>query len=216
MIFGSATPRRRRTCSTVPRLIGKASAQVVHVAGWSAQHVRRCRRGGGPHSALGRTAYVSEYPSSEWAPVLQANGTVPVDSSTHFARAIPGSPSAAGNVLVLASGNDVRIGTYTPSGSTYRLLAFRIASATPVADVQLVQTLPSGRVLVVFSVYTDTDHEYEAVVVDPSGALVDQFSLPAFDWAQSTARRASGLSARRCTSSGTTIRARSWIATTWR
>lgn len=133
----------------------------------------------------GGTAYVSEYPSSEWAPVLQANGTVPVDSSTQFARAIPGSPSAAGNMLVLASGNDVRIGTYTPSGSTYRLLAFRIASATPVADVQLAQTLPSGRVLVVFSVYTDTDHEYEAVVVDPSGALVDQFSLPAFDWAQS-------------------------------
>ena len=36
------------------------------------------------------------------------------------------------------------------------------------------------------SVYTDTDHEYEAVVVDPSsGSLVDQFSLPASEWAQS-------------------------------
>jgi len=39
--------------------------------------------------------------------------------------------------------------------------------------------------LVVFSVYTDTDHEYEAVVVDSAGSLVDQFSLPAADWAQS-------------------------------
>jgi hypothetical protein len=133
----------------------------------------------------GGTAYVSEYPSSVWAPVLQANGTVPVDSATQFARSLPGAPSSAGNVVVFAGGNEVRIGTYTPSGATYRLSAFRIASATPVADVQLAQTLPSGRLLVVFSVYTDTDHEYEAVVVDPSGALVDQFSLPAFDWAQS-------------------------------
>jgi uncharacterized protein YaiE (UPF0345 family) len=54
-----------------------------------------------------------------------------------------------------------------------------------VADIQLAQTLPTGRMLVVFSVYTDTQHEYEAVVVDRSGALVDQFSLPAGDWAQS-------------------------------
>jgi hypothetical protein len=133
----------------------------------------------------GGTAYVSEYPSSVWAPVLQANGTVPVDSSTQFARSLPGAPSSAGNVVVLASGNDVRVGSYTPSGPTYRFSGVRITSATPVADVELAQTLPSGRLLVVFSVYTDTDHEYEAVIVDPSGALVDQFSLPAFDWAQS-------------------------------
>jgi hypothetical protein len=133
----------------------------------------------------GSTAYVSEYPSSVWAPVLQANGTVPVDSTTQFARALPGSPSQAGNLVMLAGGHDVRIGTYAPIGSTYRLSSFRITSTTPVADVQLAQTLPSGRVLVVFSVYSDTDHEYEAVVVDPSGALVNQFSLPAFDWAQS-------------------------------
>ncbi|HEX3455984.1 MAG TPA: hypothetical protein VHS03_15275 [Gaiellaceae bacterium] len=133
----------------------------------------------------GSTAYVSEYPSSVWAPVLQANGTVAVDSTTQFARAIPGGPSQAGNLVMLAGGNDVRIGTYVPIGSTYRLSSFRITSTTPVADVQLAQTLPSGRVLVVFSVYSDTDHEYEAVVVDPSGALVDQFSLAAFDWAQS-------------------------------
>ena len=50
---------------------------------------------------------------------------------------------------------------------------------------QLAQTLPSGRLLVVFSVYTETQHEYEAVVVDSSGALVEQFSLPAAEWAQS-------------------------------
>ena len=176
-----------------------STAYVLEVAGsYSARPVLRSYTvQGGPLSAstvadaaaaqirlFGSTAYVSEYPSSEWAPVLQANGTVPVDASTQFARAVPGSPSAAGNVVVLAGANDVRVGTYSASGSTYRLTAFRIASTTPVADVQLAQTLPTGRVLVVFSVYTDSDHEYEAVVVDPSGALVDQFSLPAFDWAQ--------------------------------
>jgi len=51
--------------------------------------------------------------------------------------------------------------------------------------VQLAQVLPSGKLVVVFSVYTDTDHEYEAVVLDQSGGVVEQFSLPAYDWAQS-------------------------------
>jgi hypothetical protein len=134
---------------------------------------------------LGTTAYVSEYPSSMWAPVLQANGTLPVDPSGQFSHALAGAPTPAGNVVVLAVGNDVRVAAYAPNGPTYRLSSVRITSSTPVADVQLAQTLPSGRLLVVFSVYTDTDHEYEAVVVDSAGSLVDRFSLPAADWAQS-------------------------------
>jgi hypothetical protein len=177
-----------------------STAYVLEVAGASSVRpvLRSYTLQGGPLSASavadaaaaqirlsGSTAYVSEYPSSVWAPVLQANGTVPVDSSAQFARAVPGAPSPAGNLVLLAGGNDVRIGTYTAIGSAYRLSSFRITSTTPVADVQLAQTLPSGRVLVVFSVYSDTDHEYEAVVVNSSGELVDQFSLPAFDWAQS-------------------------------
>jgi hypothetical protein len=133
----------------------------------------------------GGTAYVSEYPSSMWAPVLQNNGRTAVDPSVQLSRAAPGSPGRDGNVVVLSTGNEIRVGSYALVGSTYQLSAIRLASSTPVADIQLVQTLPSGRMLAVFSVYTDTQHEYEAVVVDPSGALVDQFSLPAGDWAQS-------------------------------
>jgi hypothetical protein len=133
----------------------------------------------------GGTAFVSEYPSSMWAPVLQNNGRTPVDGATQFGRAAPGAPGLSGNVLVLSLENEIRVGTYAPVGNTYRLSTARITSATPVADIQLAQTLPSGRLLVVFSVYTDTDHEYEAVIVDPSGGLVDHFSMPASDWAQS-------------------------------
>jgi hypothetical protein len=133
----------------------------------------------------GATAYVSEYPSSMWAPVLQNNGRTPVDGPTQFGRAAAGAPGLGGNVLVLSMGNEIRVGTYAPVGNSFQFSTTRITSATPVADVQLAQTLPSGRLLVVFSVYTDTDHEYEAVVLDPAGGLVDRFALPASDWAQS-------------------------------
>jgi hypothetical protein len=132
----------------------------------------------------GSTAFVSEYPSSMWAPVLQSNGRSPVEASAQLLTASPGAPTSNGNVLVTSTGTEIRIGTYWSSGG-YRLSSVRITSATPVADIQLAQTLPSGRLLVVFSVYTDTDHEYEAAVIDPSGNLVDQFSLPADDWAES-------------------------------
>jgi hypothetical protein len=134
----------------------------------------------------GSTAFVSEYPSSMWAPVLQANGRSAVDPSSQLVRAFPGAPGPDGNVLVLSTGDEIRVGTYSSAGTTApRLSTVRITSSTPVADIQLAQTLPSGRTLVVFSVYTDTDHEYEAAVIDQSGNLVGQFSLPAAEWAQS-------------------------------
>jgi hypothetical protein len=133
----------------------------------------------------GDTAYVSEYPSSMWAPVLQNNGRTAVDTSVQLGRAAPGAPGRDGSVVVLSTGSEIRVASYALVGTKYQLTTARIASATPVADIQLAQTLPSGRMLVVFSVYTDAQHEYEAVVVDPSGALVDRFSLPAGDWAQS-------------------------------
>jgi hypothetical protein len=133
----------------------------------------------------GSTAYVSEYPSSMWAPVLQNDGRTAVDASAQVTSAAPGAPGGATSVVVLSTGSEIRVGTYAPVGPTYQLMTARITSATPVADIQLAQTLPSGRLLVVFSVYTETQHEYEAVVVDSFGALVDQFSLPAAEWAQS-------------------------------
>jgi hypothetical protein len=133
----------------------------------------------------GSNAYVSGYPSSMWAPVLQSNGQSAVDSSSQTARELPGNPSAEGNVVVSSLGNEIRVGAYAPAGTTYRVTSARLTSSTPVADVQLAQVLPSGKLVVVFSVYTDTDHEYEAVVLDQSGSLVEQFSLPAYDWAQS-------------------------------
>jgi hypothetical protein len=133
----------------------------------------------------GSTAYVSEYPSSMWAPVLQNDGRTAVDASAQVTTAAPGAPGGANNVVVLSTGGEIRVATYAPVGATYQLTTARITSTTPAADIQLAQTLPSGRLLVVFSIYTETQHEYEAVVVDSSGALVDQFSLPVAEWAQS-------------------------------
>ena len=133
----------------------------------------------------GNSAYVSEYPSSMWVPVLQNNGQSAVDGSTQVARELPGSPGTDGNVVVSSLGDEIRVGAYVPTATAYRVTSARLTSSTPVADVQLAQVLPSGKLVVVFSVYTDTDHEYEAVVLDQSGGVVEQFSLPAYDWAQS-------------------------------
>lgn len=134
----------------------------------------------------GSTAYVSEYPSSMWAPVLQNNGRSPVDTASQLLRASPGAPALdGGNIMVLSTGNEIRIGSYTAGSSAPQLTSVRITSATPVADIQLAQKLPSGRLLVVFSVYTEDQHEYEALVLNTSGGVVDQFSLPAAEWAES-------------------------------
>ena len=132
----------------------------------------------------GSTAYVSQYPSSVWAPMLQNNGRTAVAAAAQFASGVPGVPSGIGNLVVASLGTEIRVGTYGSSATTNQFAA-RITSATPVADIGLAQALPSGRILVVFSVYTETQHEYEALVVDSSGSLVDQFSLPAAEWAQS-------------------------------
>ena len=131
------------------------------------------------------SAYVSEYPSSMWVPVLQSNGQSAVDAASQVAREVPGIPAAEGSVVVSSLGNEIRVGAYVPTGTTYRVTSARLTSSTPVAEVQLAQVLPSGRIVVVFSVYTDTDHEYEAVILDQSGNVLEQFSLPAYDWAQS-------------------------------
>lgn len=133
----------------------------------------------------GSTAYVAQYPSSLWAPVLLNNGRSPVEPSMQLSSGAPGAPAGAGHVVVQSTGSEIRVGTYVQAGASYQLSTARITSATPVADIQLAQALPSGRLLVVFSVYTDTQHEYEAVVLDQSGSLVEQFSLPAAEWAQS-------------------------------
>jgi hypothetical protein len=134
---------------------------------------------------IGSTAYVSEYPSSVWAPVMQNNGRTAVDRTTQVASGAAGAPSSSGNLVVMSLGNEVRVGTYSSSGTTLQLTAARVTSTTPVADIQLVQRFGAGRMLIVFSVYTDSQHEYEAVVVDSSGSPVDQFSLPAAEWALS-------------------------------
>lgn len=133
----------------------------------------------------GSTAYVSEYPSSMWAPVLQNNGRTAVDAPTQLMRATSGPPTVDGNVTVQSVGNEIRIGATGQTSASPARPAIRITSSTPVADIQLAQTLPSGRLLVVFSVYTDTQHEYEALVLNSSAGVVDQFSLPAAEWAQS-------------------------------
>jgi hypothetical protein len=118
-------------------------------------------------------------------PGAAEHGRTPVDATTQVARAMSGGPAPSGNVVVLSMGDEIRVGSYVQVGASYQITTARITSATPVADIQLAQALPNGRLLVVFSVYTETDHEYEAVVVDASGALIDQFALQAADWAQS-------------------------------
>ncbi|HZR93005.1 MAG TPA: hypothetical protein VFA44_11440 [Gaiellaceae bacterium] len=135
---------------------------------------------------VGGTAYVSQYPSSLWAPVAQNDGASPVDVSVQLQGGVSGAPSPAGNVVVQSLGDEIRAGVYTGRGLTTQLQSsVRLLGGTHVADVQLAQLLPSGDLVLVFSVFTDSEHEYEVAVVDPSGALATEFSVPALEWAQS-------------------------------
>jgi hypothetical protein len=83
-------------------------------------------------------------------------------------------------VIVLRTGNEVRLALV--NGDVVRH-AWRVTSATPLAEVQLAEPLGRG-LLVVVRVYTDAEDEFVALVLGPAG-LVQSVSLDAADWAES-------------------------------
>jgi uncharacterized protein YaiE (UPF0345 family) len=82
-------------------------------------------------------------------------------------------------VLVLCTGQEVRVALVGRDGVRR---SWRLLSKTPVAEVQLAQPL-GNRLVVVFRTYTDSASEFTVAVLDRSG-IVQQFAVPAADWAE--------------------------------
>jgi hypothetical protein len=82
-------------------------------------------------------------------------------------------------VVVLRRGDDIRVALVGDAGV---LRAWRVTSATALAEVQLAQPFGLGVVLVA-RVYTDQQDEFVVLVLDRRGVL-RRFSVDSADWAE--------------------------------
>jgi hypothetical protein len=122
------------------------------------------------------------YPSSEWMPA--ANGPQPLARPAQVSGGAVARPLAdrSGSVVVfrLRDGHELRLAVVGSDGVRH---AWRILSTTSIAEVQVAQPL-GDRLVAVFATYTDEQSEFEVLVLDRSG-VVQQFAVPAAEWAES-------------------------------
>jgi len=147
---------------------GNENAEVP-ISGRTASQVRATNDG----------ALALQYPSAQWMP-MTVGGLVLDGAQQETAGSVAGSASADGTqVLELRLGNELRVATL---GSGVLKRSWRMTSATPLAEVQLAQPL-GKKVVVVVRTYTDTQAEFQVLVLNSSGVL-KQFAVPAADWAE--------------------------------
>jgi hypothetical protein len=123
---------------------------------------------------------VLQHPSHQWMPV--ARGGVPSAPRDQLRRARVGRPLDAGReVEVLRVGHEIRAAILA-GGRVQR--SWILTSRTPLAEVQLAE--PVGpRLVLVARAFTDTADEFVVLVLDQRG-LVQEFSTPSDEWAEST------------------------------
>ncbi len=132
----------------------------------------------------GSTVYVSQYPSSQWMPAAVDGGARALTTNDEVAGGVPGRPLASGGEIAVESlGDEIRVALVDSAGTVRR--AYAVRSATPIADVQLADVLPSGKLVLVFSVYTETQHEYQVLVLGATDT-VTSFAVPADEYAESS------------------------------
>lgn len=121
---------------------------------------------------------VLQQPSSQWVPVLL--GAEPASTSMPTAVGQPGRTfPRGGKVIVLRRGSEIRALFISANGARR---AWRIASTTPVAEVQLAEPI-GARLLLVVRLYTDDRDEFAALILGSAG-LVEKLSLSSADWAE--------------------------------
>jgi len=121
---------------------------------------------------------VKEYPSEEWVPAVEDGAPLGLRAQRRAAEPLR-AVSATRQVAVVRTGDEVRVGVVGPAGVER---AWRVHSATPMAEVQLAEPYADG-VLLVIRTYTDVRGEFEVVRLGARG-LVSSFALPAEDWAE--------------------------------
>jgi hypothetical protein len=125
-----------------------------------------------------RGVIVHQEPSDQWMPVT--DGAAPLDRSAQVRAGTAGLPFADGShLVVLRSGAaEVRVARIV-NGSVRA--SWRVVSATPLGEVQLAQAT-GNRVVLVVKAYTDTQDEFQVLVLDGKG-LLRQFSVASDQWA---------------------------------
>jgi hypothetical protein len=121
---------------------------------------------------------VLQQPSNQWMPVAAAGVPVPPAQQRRAARS--GRPlRGGGEVVALRRDHEILLALLR-NGEVRT--SWRVSSTTPVAEVQLAE--PLGRRLVaVVRVYAGGQDEFEVVILDRRG-LVERFSIPSADWAE--------------------------------
>jgi hypothetical protein len=116
-----------------------------------------------------------QYPSAQWMP-----GAPGLSRAAQEAHASVGRPVAGEDqVVVYRQGREARIAVV---GQTGVRRAWRILSETPLAEIQLAEPV-GDRVVAVVRTYTESDSEFEVLVLDGHG-VKKQFALPSADWAE--------------------------------
>jgi hypothetical protein len=147
-------------------------AQGGSLASWhAAEHAAAAVRIGDNGPAL------LEYPSNQWMDA--ADGSTPLHGAAQTERAQAGRPLADGSrVVVLRTASEIRLALLRQGRPR---ITWRITNELPVAEVQLTQPLRQG-VAVVFRIYGDSASAFVVLVLGRAG-VVQQFTIPAADWA---------------------------------
>lgn len=149
-----------------------ASGRPIDTAGVTGRPYRvRLSSAGAP--------YLLQQESGLWTRAGTADGRL-TGAGVSPAPGRAGQPSANDTeVVLLRTGDEVRVAVLG-AGASRR--AWRIRSATPLAEVQLAEVYGSRLVLVVRT-FTDREAEFLVLVLGARG-LVERFAVPAADWAE--------------------------------
>ncbi len=121
---------------------------------------------------------VKQYPSEQWLPATAgARSLARRAQSTRGESAVPLEDGR--RVAVLRVADEVRVALIADQDVRR---AWRIRSATPLAEVQLAEPL-GERLVVVVRVFTQSRDEFVALVLDRSG-VASRFALDTADWAE--------------------------------
>ena len=121
---------------------------------------------------------VKEYPSEQWVPAVENGANLGLRAQRLAAEPLR-AVSASRQVAVVRTGDEVRVAV-VGAGGVER--AWRVHSATPVAEVQLAEPYADG-VLLVVRTYTDARDEFEVARLGARG-LQSSFAVAADDWAE--------------------------------
>jgi len=125
-----------------------------------------------------RGPIVHQEPSDQWMPAT--DGATPLDRAAQVRAGTAGLPFGDGSHLVLLRSGAAEVRVARIVDGAVRT-SWRVVSRTPLGEVQLAE--PTGnRVVLVVKAYTDTQDEFQVLVLDGKG-LVEQFSVASDQWA---------------------------------